>query len=312
MSSQWSGEGLPPAARARLDGIRASGTWGSALTADEFAAIKSSGFDPVGQVLGAAVYNMGYTGGYGCPSGYFGSYSRFGGSWRPGYTSLSSTSGGAGYAPLVQTMYNARRKAIARMVAECAQLGGHGVVGVRLTIGRFPAGGLEFHAIGTAIRAPGPVTVRQPFTSDLSGQDFAKLIADGVVPVGLALGISIGARHDDWLTRSQTRWGAGNVEVGGYTELVNMTRHDARTELQRDVSRMGAEGVVVERMDLRVHEHECGAQEGARDHVAEATIIGTAIVHFAKSRRGVERPSLAILSLDPERRQAVRRKGLQI
>lgn len=291
--------------------IKASGTWGSALSTHEFAAIKAAGFDPVGQVLGAAVYNMGYTGGYGCPSGYFGSYSRFGASWRPGYTALSSAGAGTSYGPLVQTMYNARRKAIARMVAECAQLGGHGVVGVRLTIGRFPSGGLEFHAIGTAIRAPGPVTVRQPFTSDLSGQDFAKLIADGVVPVGLALGISIGARHDDWLTRSQTRWTAGNAEVGGYTELVNMTRHDARNELQRDVSRMGAEGVVIQSMDLRVHEHECVAQEGARDHVAEATIIGTAIAHFARSKRGAERPSLAILSLDPERRQAVRRKGLK-
>jgi uncharacterized protein YbjQ (UPF0145 family) len=310
VTSQWSGEGLPPAALARLDEIRASGTWGSALSADEFAAIKSAGFDPVGQVLGAAVYNLGYSGGYGCPSGYFGSYSRMSASWRPGYTALSSSSSTSAYGPLVQTMYNARRKAIARMVAECARLGGHGVVGVRLTIGRFPAGGLEFHAIGTAIRAPGPVTVRQPFTSDLSGQDFAKLIADGVVPVGLALGISIGARHDDWLTRSQTRWSAGNTEVGGYTELVSMTRHDARTQLQHDVSRMGAEGVVVQRMELRVHERECQAQEGARDHVAEATIIGTAIAHFARSRRRAERPSLAILSLDPERRQAVRRKGM--
>ena len=312
MTSEWSGEGLPPAARARLDEIRQSGTWGSALSTDEFAAIKSVGFDPVGQVLGAAVYNMGYTGGYGCPSGYFGSYSRMSGSWRPGYTALSSSARTSAYGPLVQTMYAARRKAISRMAAECARLGGHGVVGVRLTIGSFPAGGLEFHAIGTAIRAPGPVTLRQPFTSDLSGQDFAKLIADGVVPVGLALGISIGARHDDWLTRSQTRWTAGNTEVGGYTELVNMTRHDSRTELQRDVSAMGAEGVVIQRMDLRVHERECQAQEGARDHIAEATIIGTAIARFARSRRGAEKPSLAILSLDPERRQAVRRKGMAI
>jgi uncharacterized protein YbjQ (UPF0145 family) len=309
VTSQWSG-GLPPAALARLDEIKASGTWGSALSTDEFAAIKSAGFDPVGQVLGAAVYNMGYAGGYGCPSGYFGSYGRIAGGWQPGYTALSSSSRMSAYGPLVQTMYEARRKAIGRMAAECARLGGHGVVGVRLTIGRFPAGGLEFHAIGTAVRAPGPVTVPQPFTSDLSGQEFAKLIADGVVPVGLALGISIGARHDDWLTRSQTRWTAGNTEVGGYTELVNMTRHDARNELQRDVSRMGAEGVVVQRMELTVHERECQAQEGARDHIAEATIIGTAIAHFGRSQRGAERPSLAILSLDPERRQAVRRKGL--
>ena len=47
--------------------IRGSGTWGSALTTDEFAAIRSVGFEPVGQVLGAAVYTIGYTGGYNCP-----------------------------------------------------------------------------------------------------------------------------------------------------------------------------------------------------------------------------------------------------
>jgi uncharacterized protein YbjQ (UPF0145 family) len=290
--------------------IKTSGTWGSALTTDEFAAIKGAGFDPVGQVLGAAVYNLGYTGAYGCPSGYYGSYSRMTPSWRPGYTALSSSSSTSVYGPLVQTMYAARRTAISRMAQECALLGGHGVVGVRLTIGRFPGGGLEFHAIGTAIRAPGNVRLRQPFTSDLSGQDFAKLIADGVVPVGLVLGISIGARHDDWLTRSQSRWSAGNTEVGGYTELVNMTRHDARSQLQRDVVRLGAEGVVIASMDLRIGERECPVADGARDHTAEAIIIGTAIAHFSRSSRGAERPSLAILSLDPERRQAVRRRGL--
>ena len=65
---------LPPAAEARMAEIRRSGTWGSALTSDEFAAIRSVGFEAVGQVLGAAVYNVGYTGGYGCP-GAWGSYS---------------------------------------------------------------------------------------------------------------------------------------------------------------------------------------------------------------------------------------------
>jgi uncharacterized protein YbjQ (UPF0145 family) len=303
---------LPPAARARLAEINKSGTWSSALTTEEFAAIKSVGFEPVGQVLGAAVYNMGWTGGYGCPSGYFGSFNRMASAWRPGYTSLSSSGSNAMYAPLVQTMYASRRAAIDRMAAECAALGGHGVVGVRLKIGRFPAGGLEFHAIGTAVRAPGGVPLRQPFTSDVSGQDFAKLINDGAVPVSLVLGISIGTRHDDWLTRSQTRWGAGNMEVGGYTELVNMTRHDARSQLQADVSRHGGEGVVIQAMDLRIGERECQAQEGARDHIAEATFIGTAITHFKRSTRAADRPSLAILSLDPERRAQVRKRGIRI
>jgi uncharacterized protein YbjQ (UPF0145 family) len=289
--------------------IRRSGTWGSALTADEFAAIKAVGFEPVGQVLGAAVYNIGYTGGWSCP----GAWSGYGGFVSP-YRSVTTVSGGgsaASFGPMVQTLYQARHKALERMSAECEELGGHGVVGVELTIGAFPAGGLEFKAIGTAIRAPGGVKLRRPFTSDLSGQDFAKLIMAGWVPVGLALGISIGARHDDWLTINQTRWGSGNAEVSGYTEVVNQTRHDARTQLDADVARMGANGVVVKSMDMHVRERECPMQEHRRDHIVEATIIGTATTEFTRSHPGPAGRdgrvgSLAILSLDPQRRQAAR------
>src|SRR5215469_16708402 len=283
--------------------IRSSGTWGSAVTSDEFAAIRSVGFDTVGQVLGAAVYNIGYTGGYGCP-GAWGSY---GYSWgAAARTQVSSRGGYGSVGPLVQAMYEARRTAIGRMVSECEELGGHGVVGVHLSIGQFPAGGLEFKAIGTAVRAPGARTLAQPFTSDLSGQDFAKLVMKGWFPAGLVLGISIAARHDDWLTVGQTRWGAGNAEVTGFTELVNEARHDARTQLAADVKRLGAEGVVVADMDMRVRERECPAQEGGRDHIIEAINIGTAIVRFsAHSERSGASP-LAIMSLDPQRRQAAR------
>ena len=257
---------LPASAEARMAEIRASGTWGSALTSDEFAAIRSVGFEPAGQVLGACVYNIGYTGGYSCPGAW--------GTWGYGQvmpsrttTQVSSRPGWGSFAPLVQAMYEARHKALDRMTAECEELGGHGVVGVRLTIGPFPAGGLEFKAIGTAIRAPGvgPVSTwrhrgsrrKRPFTSDLSGQDFAKLIMKGWVPAGLALGISIGSRHDDWLTVGQTRWGAGNAEVTGFTELVNDARHDARQQLESDVKRLGGEGVVIADMEMHVREREC-------------------------------------------------------
>jgi uncharacterized protein YbjQ (UPF0145 family) len=286
--------------------IRSSGTWSSALSADEFAAIRSVGFEPVGQVLGAAVYNVGYTGGYGCP----GAWAGYGG-WATPYRSVTQVSGQGGYGSfgaLVQTMYEARRAAIGRMTAECAELGGHGVVGVMLTIGPFPAGGLEFKAIGTAVRAPGAPLPKAPFTSDLSGQDFAKLIMSGWAPAGLVLGISIGARHDDWLTTGQTRWGAGNAEVTGYTELVNSARHDARVQLEKDVRSRGADGVVIRDIGMRVRERECPSQQHGRDHIAEVTIIGTAIARFTKSDRHEAEPSLAILSLDPQRRQAARIK----
>jgi uncharacterized protein YbjQ (UPF0145 family) len=294
---------LPPAAEARMAEIRASGTWGSSLTSDEFAVIRSAGFEAVGQVLGAAVYNVGYTGGYGCPGGW--GMSPVG--WGPAARTQVSSRGGYGsFGPLVDVLYEARRTAIRRMVEECTDLGGHGVVGVRLTIGAFPSGGLEFKAIGTAIRAPGAAPLRTPFTSDLSGQDFAKLVRTGWMPVGLALGISIAARHDDWMTVGQTRWGAGNAEVTGYTELVNDARHDARQQLAKDVRRHGGEGVVIADMDLRVRERECPAQEGRRDHIVEATTIGTAIVRYSTHAPRREGSSLAIMSLDPHRRQAAR------
>jgi uncharacterized protein YbjQ (UPF0145 family) len=300
---------LPPVAEARLAEIKASGTWGSALSADEFAAIRSVGFEPVGQVLGAAVYSIGYTGGYSCAGAWAGGYGRWGGPANV-TTQVSGRGGWGSFGPLVQVMYDARHKALDRMIAECAELGGHGVVGVQLTIGHFPAGGLEFKAIGTAVRAPGaplPRGRKRPFTSDLSGQDFAKLIMKGWVPAGLVLGISIGARHDDWLTVGQTRWGAGNAEVVGYTDLVNEARHDSRRQLEADVKRLGAEGVVIASMDLKIRERECPAMEGRRDHIAEATVIGTAITRFSRSlERHDGRSTLAIMSLDPQRRQAAR------
>ncbi len=179
---------MPAVARDRIAGMRSSGTWGSALTSGEFAAIRSAGFEPVGQVFGAAVFGAGSASGYGCP-GVSGSA----GSGTPTRAVTQVSGLGGSFGPLVQAMYQARDVAIGRMSAECAELGGHGVVGVRVSRGSFLLGGVEFTAIGTAVRAPGAALgLRVPFTSDVSGQDFAKLIMAGWVPAGLALGVSIG------------------------------------------------------------------------------------------------------------------------
>src|SRR4029077_17263063 len=91
-------------------------------------------------------------------------------------TAVSGTGSAGSFGPMVQSLYEARRRALGRMSEECAELGGDGVVGVLLTIGQFPAGGLEFKAIGTAVRAQGGTAgvgaggPREPFTSDLPGQ----------------------------------------------------------------------------------------------------------------------------------------------
>ena len=261
------------------------GTWGSAFTADEFATVRSAGFEAVGQVFGAAPYAADFAIRSSCQG-----------------TGRSAT-GPEPFALLVRAVYQARQAAIDRMVAECVHLGGHGVVGVRLARGRiFSLGGLQFTAIGTAVRAPGAASGtapgrRAPFTADVSGQDFAKLIAAGWVPAGIAQGISLGSRHDDWTTTRQARWSFGNAEVAGWTELVNQCRRDARRQLENGVTRLGAEGVVLTTMQMQVRERDCPATVGCRDHIVEATLTGTAIAGFSRSSQRPAGPSLVVMSL---------------
>jgi uncharacterized protein YbjQ (UPF0145 family) len=297
-------ENLPAVAEARMAALRSSGTWGSALTAGEFAAIRSVGFEPVGQVFGAAVYSAGSGSGYSCP----GARGSSGDGLPPRPAIQVSGQGGVGsFGPLVQTMDLARHTAVGRMMTECAELGGHGVVGVRVSRGAFPLGGPQFTALGTAVRAPGaahgpPV----PFTAEVRGQDFAKLIMAGWVPAGLVLGISIGSRHDDRTTARQARWSSGNAEVTGWTELVSQSRQDARRQLESDVKRLGAEGVVTATMQMRVRERDCPGTTGRRDHIVEATLTGTAVVRFSHTGQRRDGPARPIMPLGPQRRHAAR------
>jgi len=124
----------------------------------------------------------------------------------------------------------------------------------------------------------------------------------GWVPAGLALGVSIGLRHDDRATTRQARWVAGNAEVVGWTELVSESRHDARRQLESDVRGLGGEGVVIATMRLQVRERDCPVQVGRRDHVVEAALVGTAIARFSRGPRRTARPALTVMSLDRQRR----------
>ena len=118
------------------------------MSCQEFAAIASVGFVPVGQVFGAAVYSAGAASAASCP-GVPGSSE--GGLPARSAAQVTGRGDAGGLGPRVEAVYQARQTAVDRMTAECAALGGHGVVGVRLPRGLFSLGGLEFTAIGTAI-----------------------------------------------------------------------------------------------------------------------------------------------------------------
>ncbi|MFI1100669.1 heavy metal-binding domain-containing protein [Streptomyces melanogenes] len=283
--------GLPGVAADGSATPRGDGTWDSALSSEEFAAIRGAGFEPVGQVLGTAVFTIGSTGVWGCP----GAWSVADGRKVPPSSAWTSS-----FSQLVRAMYTGRRLALDRAVAECRALGGDGIVGVKLRVGEFSAGGTEFTALGTAVRARSRVRPRRPFTSHLSGQDFAKLVHGGWIPTGLAFGIALEIRHDDWRTSRRIRWTAGNQEVDGYTQLVNFVRQDARRQLALDAAKHGGDGVVVDDVQLRVRESECPTYGYSRDLSAEAVFVGTSLARFDRSERHTGPGPLTIMRLERE------------
>jgi uncharacterized protein YbjQ (UPF0145 family) len=270
----------------RLERLRTTAAWGSLLSAPDFAAITSVGFQPVGHVLGASVVHLGYASRGGKCSGA-GSYTS--------QTDLASAASGP-FNLLLRQRYGVRHRALSRAIEECRALGGDGIVGMTLSVRPFPAGGMEFTVQGTAVRARTEIRPAAPFTAHVSAPEFASLLRAGWVPTALAFGISLGARHDDMRTRRQVRLTATN-EVRGYSALIRDIRRDARKQLEKAIADQGADGVVVDEMTLHIGERECPAEQG-HDHVAEAAILGTTIASFDRSQGAGDPAPLTIMRLN--------------
>jgi len=299
MSTDWDGQGLPPAALARMERGRSSAVRSSLLSVPGHVGVEASGFSVVGVVMEYNIETIGFTGWAGCGHGGYG-VGGFGGFGGLGYggTSTTVTSGQAGgwvgYAPYVDALYHGFDTALYRMLLECQSLGGDGIVGVRLEQRHLGQGNREFVALGTAVRAAGGQRPARLFSTTLNGQDFAKLLHGGWMPASVVVGISVAIRHDDWATRRQASAWTYNTEVSGYTELVNHVRADSRTQLGRRVAAIGAHGAITSTMTLGIHAQEVG--ENHIDHVAESRLMGDAVVRF-HAEGAAPTKSLTILPL---------------
>jgi len=244
---------LPEAARRRLEDLKERSESGNRMattdfSVDEFLLVNSLGFEPVGMVVGTSVYHVGYQRGY----------------WNQNMEMQVLTS----------AMYNARELAMSRMEAEAEALGASGVVGVRLEI-RFLAWGEhigEFIAVGTAVRQKDGQDWRAdggvPFTSDLSGQAFYKLLTAGYRPLGLVLGNCV--YHVAHQSFGQLLRQAGmNTEVAVFTQAMYEARELAMSRMQAEAERMKATTVVETRLEVATHVWEY--------HVMEFLSIGTAV-----------------------------------
>ncbi len=293
-------------AAARMARFQGSGLRTSLLPVSGAAGVESVGLHPVGEVMGCIVEHIGWTGWGGCGyygvgglGGFGGALGGIGGFGGMGGGTVSSGRGGGrvglvGYRPYVEALYRGYGTAVDRMVTEARAMDADGVVGVAVSVSQLGSGNREFVTLGTAVRADCSARPAEVFTTDLPGQDVAKLLQAGWAPAGIAFGIAVAIRHDDWATVRQASWGAGNTEVSGYTELLTTVRADARHRFREAVAAAGADGAIVSKMGLEVWEIEPG--ENHRDHVAESTVTGTTLVRFHGGHRSPTR-SLTVLPL---------------
>jgi uncharacterized protein YbjQ (UPF0145 family) len=248
--------GIPEDAMRRLAEMRpgqSTSLFTSDLSVNEFLLVREAGFRPLGLVLGTSIYHVGFQMGR----------------WN---TNQELT-------VLSQAMYHARELAMTRMEAEADQLGADGIVGVRLEIEfkEFGSDIAEFIAVGTAVAADqqqaqdGHVwrnNKDQPFTSDLSGQDFWTLIQAGYAPLGMVMGSCV------YHIAHQRFWQAignvgQNVELPQFTEALYDARELAMSRMQAEAEQLAAEGIVgVQLLSLG---HRWGG------HTTEFFAIGTAV-----------------------------------
>ena len=291
--SEWDGRGLPPAATARV--ARASDTHvrSSLLSSPAAAALADIGLEPVGEVMGCIVMHLGWSG-WGCTA-----YNRWNGNANYGYVPAQfSGQGATAYEPYVRAIYQGYEQALRRLLLEAQALGADGAVGIRWTQQRVDGvGNREFVAMGTAVRARSNARPAHLFSTDLAGEDVAKLMLSGWMPVGLSVGVSVGVKHDDYYTRVQSNsYRVGNQEVTGYTELVHGVRSDARAQFARRAARQGGDSSIVSRITLDTWAYE---SNNHRDHLAQCFIIGTSLASFADPDRPRASRSASTLTVLP-------------
>jgi uncharacterized protein YbjQ (UPF0145 family) len=232
--------GIPEDAMRRLAEMRpgqATSLFTSDLSVNEFLLVREAGFRPLGLVLGSSIYHVGFQMGR----------------WNKNQelTMLS------------QAMYHARELAMTRMEAEADQLGADGIVGVRLEIEfkEFGSDLAEFIAVGTAVKSDHPTPEggswrnnhNQPFTSDLSGQDFWTLIQAGYAPLGMVMGTCVYHIAHQRFFQAMTNIGQ-NVELPQFTEALYDARELAMSRMQAEAEQLDAEGIVgVQLLGLLLH-----------------------------------------------------------
>ena len=140
---------------------------------------------------------------------------------------------------------------------------------------------LEFVATGTAVRhLAGQGAHRAPdgraFTSDLSAQDFFRLLAAGAVPVAFVLGTCVYHVAHQGVMQSLRQTGQ-NQEMLQFTQGVYEARELALARMQAEAAQAQSSGIVG--VSVEVANHVWG------EHATEFLATGTAVRRLAEEHR---------------------------
>ena len=236
--------------------------------------VQDRGFDPIGLVMGAGAFQM----------------------WRPitcsGLNPLKRANEPLVYASYEQALRDAWETVVGRLESEAASAGAHGVLGVSVSqtwvAGTSTNSLLQLQLLGTAVRVAGVPPLAGPFLSNLSMEDFLKLLVGGWVPCGLAWGVA--AVHVHGYDASPMMQGAtwANAEMPVPSAAVRLAKTRLDDQARAALARCGAAGAVQIRLDLERRSQQCGGGNGV---LIEGLVVGTGVVRY---RLSLSSPSPAL------------------
>ena len=237
----------------------------SDLSVADFALCDQLGLEPLAQVMGSSIYQVGYESS----------------PWSPAL--------GGGFVfemeALSQAWNEVRDRALGRLAEEATRAGADAVIGVDVRTGAhdFAEGAIEQMVIGTAVRhTRDHERPAAPVLTELSVADYAKLLTARVEPLGIVAWSSVFFVGASYSTQMMSGIGSlgftQNQELPEFTQGIYSAREIAVGRLTEQAVRLDASGVIGTRIAHNIRQVSFGAGAYSRGGLMVTFhAIGTAI-----------------------------------
>jgi uncharacterized protein YbjQ (UPF0145 family) len=260
--------GIPLNAERRLKELRSGSTsFTSDLSVNGFALLHQLGLEPLSQVMGSSIYEVGYQ--------------------NIGWASMMGSSI-TEMRVLSEAWNEVRRRAFNRLELEARHAGADAVVGVQIRTAAhdWAAGSIEYMVLGTAVRRKGAKPAEQPVMTELSVADYAKLLQAGVEPAGIVACTSVFYATFSGFWPGQRgplgasmggMGGAYNFEMREFTQAFYAARETVMERIGLQAQQLSASGIVGVRISHNAQRREGGGMNEGPGLIATFDAIGTAI-----------------------------------